>query len=261
MTNFKLLQKLFFLLVMGFSLSFICSCGDDEEDEPVQNPNEEETYPTDSIPSEVKPIEPNDSVVSGGTIVINGHEAVDLGLSVKWATCNVGASSPEEYGGYYAWGETVEKEDYSWNSYKWSNGSSTSMNKYCAYSSYGKIDDKTVLELEDDVANAKWGDSWRMPTREEMSDLLTKCTWEWTTYNGVEGRLVTGPNGNSIFLPYTGYRKGKYREDDVCYYWTASLSLYENTCDTAFAFDFEDDYKGWENTSRFYGYPIRPVTD
>ena len=114
--------------------------------------------------------------------------AIDLGLSVKWASCNVGATAPEEYGGYYAWGETEEKSDYNWITYKHCNGSNeTTMTKYCTDSSYGTVDNKTTLEQEDDVATVKWGGNWRIPTREELQELIDKCTWTWTTYNEVNG--------------------------------------------------------------------------
>ena len=288
MTNFKYLQKLFFLLVMGFSLSFICACGDDEEDEPVQNPNEEITNPTDSIPSEDEPtvpndsiaddninpmdsipsidepIVPNDSVSDGGIVVVNGHEAVDLGLSVKWATCNVGASSPEEYGGYYSWGETEEKSNYNWDTYKWCNGTMYSLNKYCMDSEFGIIDDKTVLDPADDVATVKWGKKWRMPTKEEIKELINECNLERVyDYNGVDGNLVTGPNGNSIFLPFAGIRcndgtntfNGKGVE---CKFWSTTsggLSSYR-----AYAFSV-GNYGDFDLYTRYYGFTVRPVTE
>ena len=150
---------------------------------------------------------------------INGHEYVDLGLpsGIKWATCNVGASSPEDYGGYYAWGETEEKGYYDWDNYKWCNGSENTQTKYCTDSDYGTVDNKTVLDLEDDVAHVKWGGSWRMPTSSEIQELLDECIWEWTVLNGVDGCRVTGPNGNSIFLPVGGDRD---------HYWSNSLSEY-----------------------------------
>lgn len=133
-------------------------------------------------------------------------ETVDLGLSVKWASFNVGASSPEEYGDYYAWGET---SDYSESSYKWCDGTSGSLTKYNTQSQYGSVDNKTVLELSDDAAYTNWGGSWRMPTDAEWTELRTKCTWTWTTLNGVNGCKVTSQtNGNSIFLPAAGYRGG-----------------------------------------------------
>lgn len=134
------------------------------------------------------------------------HEYVDLGLSVKWATCNVGATKPEEYGDYFAWGETEPKEMYDWSTYKWCNGSETTLTKYCTDGSYGTVDNKTQLELSDDAAHANWGDSWRMPTDSELTELREQCTWTWTTQNGVNGCKVTSKsNGNSIFLPAAGY--------------------------------------------------------
>jgi len=153
-------------------------------------------------------------------------EAVDLGLSVKWATCNVGATKPEEYGEYFAWGETEPKGDYSWSTYKWCNGSSSSLTKYNTDSSCGTVDNKTVLASEDDAAHVNWGGDWRMPTDAEWTELRTNCTWTWTTQNGVNGRLVTGPNGNSIFLPAAGVRIGTYLSDagSCGLYWSSSLN-------------------------------------
>jgi hypothetical protein len=133
------------------------------------------------------------------------HEYVDLGLSVKWATCNVGATKPEEYGDYFAWGETTPKDAYDWSTYKWCNGGPSTQTKYCTNSSYGTVDNKTTLDLSDDAACANWGGSWRMPTRAEQDELRNNCTWTWTTQNGVNGYKVTGTNGNSIFLPAAGY--------------------------------------------------------
>ena len=143
----------------------------------------------------------------------NGHEWVDLGLpsGLKWATCNVGANSPSDYGDYYAWGETSTKSDYSWSTYKWCNGSDNTLTKYNTNSDYGMVDNKTRLELSDDAARANWGGSWRMPTYEELYELINKdnCTWTWTTQDGKNGYRVTSrTNGNSIFLPAAGYRSG-----------------------------------------------------
>ena len=130
-------------------------------------------------------------------------EAIDLGLpsGIKWASYNVGATVPEEYGGYYAWGETEEKSNYEWSTYKYCNGSYTSLTKYCTSSSYGTVDNKTILEPEDDVAHVKWGGSWRMSTLDEIKELDNNGTWTWSTLNGVNGYRVTGPNGNSIIPP------------------------------------------------------------
>ena len=138
-------------------------------------------------------------------------EAVDLGLSVKWANVNVGAISPEDYGDYFAWGETELKTDYSWSTYKFELGTDENgpFSKYVTNSSYGTVDNKTVLDPEDDAAHVNWGGSWRMPTDAEWTELRTKCTWTWTSE--VNGMLVTGPNGKSIFLPAAGdYGSGLY---------------------------------------------------
>ena len=186
------------------------------------------------------------------------YEAVDLGLSVKWATFNVGATKPEEYGGYYAWGETEEKEDYSLSTYKWCNGSYDTMTKYCTNSSYGTVDNKTVLDLEDDVAHVKWGGDWRMPTKAELDELCNNCTWEWTALNGVNGYKVTGPNGNNIFLPAAGYRYGTYvyYRGNSGYYWSGSLSS-----GYACGLNFSDGSFDWNYYDRCFGLFVRPVSE
>ena len=144
--------------------------------------------------------------------------AVDLGLSVHWACCNVGAESPEEYGDYFAWGETVPK--YSYNS-----------ENHFAYNLYseelesrGIIDGHGNLTAAYDVATVNWGGNWRMPTSDEMEELTDKCTWEWTSMNGINGYKVTGPNGNSIFLPAAGRRVNAFLENagDNGHYRTAT---------------------------------------
>ena len=182
--------------------------------------------------------------------------AVDLGLpsGTKWASCNVGATEPWGYGGYYAWGETGEKEDYSWSTYKYCNGSFYIMTKY----SYR--DNKTILEAEDDVATVKWGDAWRMPTSDEQKELIDNCTWEWSTLNGVNGYQVTGPNGNSIFLPAAGFRNGQelVGQGDYGLYWLASLdSDSPGSGFSLFFFDLSYDYG---RNDRSYGHTVRPVS-
>src|SRR5574344_1491031 len=141
-------------------------------------------------------------------------KAIDLGLSVKWASCNVGASSPEGYGGYYAWGETEEKSDYTESTYKYYDSKN---NKYIYIGS-------SVSGTQWDVAHVKCGASWRMPTADELKELCQKCTWQETTYNGVNGWLVAGPNGDSIFLPAAGRRIGTdvYRRGLSGDYWSAT---------------------------------------
>ena len=190
-------------------------------------------------------------------------EAIDLGLpsGLKWATMNVGATSPEDYGGYYAWGETEEKDNYDWSTYKWCNGSSYTMTKYCTDSSYGTVDNKTVLDPEDDVAYVKWGGSWRMPTLDEQDELRNNCTWTWTTQNGVNGYNVTGPNGNSIFLPAAGSSYGTEKYDiELCGgYW--SSSLYSDNSYSALSLNFYNGRydKGYVN--RCHGRIVRPVSE
>lgn len=210
--------------------------------------------------SDVKTFTTEENLTAG---IINGHDWVDLGLpsGLKWATCNVGASSPEEYGGYYAWGETEEKSDYGWDTYKWCKGSFTSMTKYCTDSSYGTVDGKTLLEPSDDVAHVKWGGSWRMPTHDEMEELRTNCTWKWTSQNGVKGQFVTGPNGNSIFLPAAGGRGGAglYGRGSDGYYWSASLL--EGSSGYAYYLYFYVGGHGWRYYGRCLGLSVRPVTD
>ncbi len=195
----------------------------------------------------------------------NGHEWVDLGLSVKWATCNVGASSPEDYGDYFAWGETEPKEVYDGSTYKYcSNGSYVSLTKYNTSSSYGTIvDNKTQLELTDDAARANWGGSWRMPTDAEMTKLRSNCTWTWTSQNGVNGYRVTSKsNGNSIFLPAAGYRGSSlFNAGSDGSYWSSSLDTDRPTY--AWGVDF-DSYTVYGNNYynslfRSYGRSVRPV--
>ena len=174
--------------------------------------------------------------------------------------CNVGATAPEEYGGYYAWGETEEKSDYSWSTYKYCNGTSTSITKYCTQSSYGTVDNKTTLEPGDDVAHVKWGGSWRMPTEAEQQELCDNCTWTWTTLNGVNGYRVTGPNGNSIFLPAAGYRYGTevYSRGSAGYYCSSSLLSYP--IEAYYLCFYSSDYV-WSSYNRYYGLTVRPVCE
>ena len=190
----------------------------------------------------------------------NHIHAVDLGLSVKWACCNVGAESPEDYGGYYAWGETEEKNNYSRSTYKWCNGSYDTMTKYCISNSDGTVDNKTTLDLSDDVAHVKWGGSWRMPTIDELNELRSKCSWEWTLSNGMLGYKVTGPNGNSIFLPAAGVRSDDNVSSRGSYgsYWSSTLGSSGSSGASIF---FYSSYHAWSGSSRYYGHTVRPVTD
>ena len=157
------------------------------------------------------------------------HEYIDLGLSVKWAAYNVGATTPEESGGYFAWGEIEEKNYYNWNTYKYCFGTGFNLTKYCFDSEYGKdgfTDTKTTLDPQDDAATMNWGGNWRMPTIEEFEELVYECEWSWITQNGVNGCKVVGTNGNSIFLPAVGSMGGNVNQNvgDRGWYWSRSLA-------------------------------------
>lgn len=195
-------------------------------------------------------------------------ETVDLGLpsGLKWASFNLGASMPEEYGEYYAWGETQTKSNYSWSTYKWYyDGDYNKWTKYCpadkASSWYGEgtPDGKTVLDLEDDAARANLGEAWRMPTKEEWIELRENCTWTWTTQTRVKGYLVTSSNGNSIFLPAAG-RLNNTSLGSVGYsglYWSSSL-------DTVYPYsaEFLEFFSGDVSMRSYYrsaGFSVRPV--
>ncbi len=190
-------------------------------------------------------------------------DAVDLGLSVKWGTCNIGATKPEEYGNYYAWGETSTKENYTPGSYKFLNIIDTTLTKYCHDSRHGTPDGKSRLEKNDDVASVVSGGKWRMPTKQEIEELIEKCSWSWTSINGVLGYVVTGSNGNSIFLPASGAIGDKEegisihaKGTNLCY-WGAEISV--ETDGAAFGFFAEDGEIGCGLSRRFYGKPVRPV--
>ena len=191
---------------------------------------------------------------------VNGYAYVDLGLSVKWATMNVGATSPEDYGDYFAWGETEPKEEYSWETYKWCDDDFNNLTKYCSSSDFGIVDDKIELDLEDDAANVNWGDAWRTPTKEEQVELITECNWTLDTMNGVDGYTVTGPNGNSIFLPISGYFSDTNVED-IGYngtYWSSELK--SDYSSQAYVIDiYNDGDISLFTNSRYYGLSIRPV--
>ena len=207
----------------------------------------------------VKDIVTNDTT-NTPTDPYNGHEYVDLGLSVKWATCNVGANAPEEYGDYFAWGETTTKSAYDWSTYKWCNGSENTMTKYCTNSIYGIVDNKTTLELSDDAARANWGGSWRMPTDAEITELREQCTWTWTSQNGVNGYEVTSKkNGKSIFLPAAGFlyeTSLDYVGNTGCYW---SCLLYSDEPFGAYYLGIASTITSGDYSYRCYGFSVRPV--
>ena len=207
----------------------------------------------------------------------NGHEWIDLGLSVKWATCNVGAASPQDFGNYYAWGETNSPVDYSmadyrfrisgdcWENFRFSKYTTPlalRLSKLLSVDNRGIVDNKTVLELSDDAANANWGGSWRMPTVEEWQELELYCTWIWTVQGKTKGyKVVSEINGNSIFLPATGFPRhtdSRLRYLNVGgYYW--SSSLYKIDSADAYSIIFTETGVNIHSCSRMNWRSIRPV--
>jgi len=214
--------KLFFLLLFFVAgLASLSSCSSSKDDEP-ENPDT--------------------------------REWVDLGLpsGTLWATCNIGANAPEEYGYYFAWGETEPKEVYSWNTYKWCNGTFDTITKYLTEDGYTYgfrdfTDGKTELDSEDDAAYVNLGPEWRMPSMEQQLELVEQCTWTQKTRNGVNGMLVKGPNGNTIFLPAAGgyvynplYSVGSdgYYVGSDGYYWSRTLCPNHDFSDCSFGLAF-----------------------
>jgi len=213
--------------------------------------------------------------------VIPPVSAIDLGIVMTkadgstyklfWADRNLGATTPEGYGASFAWGETAPKEEYSWKTYRWAMGTYNTITKYCCNSSFGYngfTDTKTLLDQEDDAAHMHLGGNWRMPTDAEFRELHAQCTWEWWSLNGIYGQKVTGPNGNSIFLPATGFRSA-YESFFLVnvnfsgYYWTSSLYLGGSVQPGAHSMYFDktglilDSFSGERCSGQF----IRPVCE
>lgn len=199
--------------------------------------------------------------------VENGHKWVDLGLSVKWATCNVGASKPEYAGDYYAWGEVVTKREYNSDNYKHSG--LFAIKKYVTDKGKGlvgngKVDGKSSLDSEDDVAHVKWGGTWRIPTKEELEELRVECTWKWTYNNGVYGCEVTSNKAGfkdcSIFIPASGYKTGKdlRNNNEIGYFWSNTLET-DGSQSSAWRLAFDDFDANVTYMFRSRGLPIRPV--
>lgn len=208
--------------------------------------------------------------IGGGGTTPSPVDYVDLGLpsGLKWAKCNLGAPKPSEPGDHYAWGETDPKAEYTWATYKWMQAGQSEakyITKYTIadgetggiwYDSSGAFigDNKTALVAADDAATAKLGSPWRMPTIDEFQELIDKCTWTWTTQDGVNGYQVDGPNGNAIFLPAGYLVIGSYRAG---YYWSSSLSTTESDC--AYSLDLNSDRYFIARTYRYFGCTVRPV--
>ena len=243
MKKLNFLKYGFAALMMAFAMTLCYSCSSDDEEDTNQ---------------EVNP-------PSNAEGQINGHAFVDLGLSVMWATCNVGASSPEKYGDYYAWGETETNSKYGWSTYKWCySDSENTLTKYCTDHNYGKkVDNKVVLDPNDDVAHVKWGGCWRMPTDAEMTELGKSCTWTWTTQNGTNGYKVTSKkNGNSIFLPAAGYRYDSSLNSAGShgYYW--SSTEYADDRDNAYRVYLDSrSIRPGSIANRGYGFSVRLITE
>ena len=192
---------------------------------------------------------------------------VDLGLSVKWADMNVGATKPEEAGYFFTWGDVeplVEDEvqlfnRHSWYNYRWCKGTERSLRKYNTKEDYGIVDQRTTLLPEDDAATIYWQGDWRMPTKEEVDELLEKCKWEWTEQNGVKGAIITGPNGNHIFLPTTGcYNHTGFDMKGVKgYFWTSSIDP-ENP-QNSYYLCFRQGAIANDLAGRMAGRTVRPV--
>lgn len=199
------------------------------------------------------------TVTNNRTLVANfvsnneDHAYVDLGLpsGLLWATCNIGADAPEDFGEYFAWGETTPKSVYNWGTYQLYDGSNVTK--------YTESDGLTTLQPEDDAAVANWGDGWRMPTIEEWQELVQNTTITWTTFNDVNGRLFTANNGNSLFIPAAGYYYASTLELSVNYglYW--SSSLYMINTDGARNFYFNSEGYLLFNFGRCCGQSVRPV--
>lgn len=221
------------------------------------------------------------------TGTIDGHDYVDLGLTsgTKWAINNIGAERPWDYGNYYSWGEVMQKSTYSQDTYKYGTDYYNALTKYCTNGSYGKdgfVDNKTVLELQDDAAHVNWGGKWRMPSKAQVEELLSECYWVWTnSYNDsdVSGYVVYKPKsledkgikvfeGDSpslsyslfdahIFIPASGSRVDLSFWLGTCDFW--SLSLNENFSQYAYCIEGSEDGVSVKFDSRYYGKPVRAV--
>jgi len=213
------------------------------------------------------------------------QEYVDLGLpsGTMWATCNVGAKNPEDYGDYFAWGETTPKDEYVWQNYKWAHWEYDTISeyyynlvdqtwykyydRYWSKNGYVEGDGKMELDPEDDAAYVNMGSNWRMPTLEQLQELRAKCNWLWTQRSGVKGYQVTGPNGKSIFLPASGgYSSNHYNDGECAYYWSRTRSSSDKL--NLEAADHGEAYILFFNSwgkqqvwydSRYVGITVRPV--
>lgn len=251
-------------------LPALYSCGgDDEEDnKPKQDVPTPANGNEDDNPSNPNnPSTPGNNDQDNGNVTVNGHQAIDLGLpsGTKWATMNIGAEKPEDYGLYFAWGETKgypQKTTHSFGiyNYTWYDKDKHRFTKYCTNRDDGLVDHKTTLELSDDAAHGYWGGSWRMPTVNEFEELRDNTIQEWTSMSGIYGRKITSKkNGNSIFMPATGHNDGSGVIAYGIYgcYWSSSLIL--SNSKSAHILRFKSDDLYIEGMFRECGLTIRPV--
>lgn len=203
------------------------------------------------------------AIILKDTSASEEHEYVDLGLpsGTLWATCNVGADTPEDYGDYFAWGEIEPKDYYNWTTYIWCNGSDNTITKYCLDDDHGYngfTDGKTELDTKDDAAYVNWGTSWRMPSWEQIVELRDYSSWQFVQRNGVYGQLGIGPNGNSIFLPASGGRwnGALYHMGSWGAYWSRTHRTSIESCYFGF---YKDDIHWTGNEYRCFGFNVRAV--
>lgn len=252
-------KNIFIAALFAFLLAFV-ACEPVAPTTPVDPETPGKTDPDPENPDPENPDKPEE-------IVIETEGAVDLGLSVKWAAYNMGASVPEEFGDYYGWGETeIRTDERTWKSCIWYGGY-RGFTKYTSNPDDEGFDGKYILEAEDDIATVSLGDGWRMPSEEEMRDLVMKCTWTAHELNSVKGYIVTGPSGKSIFMPKAGYIELDEAEPrdigNSLWFWTAQGATSSNLPDRAYAYNSEVDYMNFLINHPVYykvcGMSVRPV--
>lgn len=221
---------------------------------PARKPAPAKTAPAKT--SKPAPAKSASSTLSPPSGSYGGHDYVDLGLpsGTLWATCNVGASEPTEYGDYFTWGETKVKNSYNWSTCLDTNDFGSRFRKY------NNDGGKTELDIDDDAAYVNWGSGWRMPSLAQQDELRTRCTWTWTSKNGVSGYIVKSKyNGCSLFLPAAGYYKAESlnKAGSIGCYWSRSLSSDFSRAAYLVGFYSAEVCKNFDN--RFYGQSIRPV--
>lgn len=232
------------LMAVALPCLMLTACGDDEVGDDPQTPTNKPSDDSNGDKDEPGEKEEGDSSLDKGV-------AVDLGLSVKWATCNVGAEAPEQLGDYFAWGSTVPQQTYSWTDYKYCEGTYNSLTKYT------DSDKLTVLQPTDDAATVNFGKKWRTPTLKEYNELCNKCEWTWEEVNGTKGYRVTGSTGESIFLPAAGFKENDWTSvvNREGYYWLTDIADGSNA-KCAF---FDSSRQSYSFRYRCNGYTIRPV--